>query len=69
MAKVMLSQRDGKLNFYVPKKDLEDVVVVIEFDSDEKFGGELTLANGQKWFIEPKEKKIPSEMNAKKISD
>lgn len=69
MAKVMLSERDGKINFYVPKKDLEDTVIAIEFDSEEKFGGELTLSDGQKWYIEPGPKKIPAEVNAKKVGE
>jgi len=67
MAKVMLSERDGKINFYVAKKDLEDTVVAIEFDSAEKFGGELTLSSGDKWYVEPMAKKIPAQVEAKKL--
>jgi len=69
MAKVMLSERGGKINFYVAKKDLEDTVVSIEFDTLEKFGGELTLSNGDKWYVEPMEKKIPAQVEAKKIGE
>jgi len=68
MAKVMLRENEGKVLFYVAKKDLEEPVVKIEFDSQEKWGGEITLANGQVWFIEPGPRKIPSEVNARKVT-
>jgi nitrogen fixation protein NifT len=68
MAKVMLRENEGKLLFYVAKKDLEEPVVKIEFDTADKWGGEMTLANGQVWFIEPGIKKVPSEVNARKVS-
>ncbi len=68
MAKVMLRESNGQVLFYVAKKDLEEPITKIEFDSPEKWGGEVTLANGQVWFIEPGPKKVPSEINAKKVS-
>lgn len=54
MAKVMLRRATtGKLVFYVAKKDLEDEVVSIEFDQPDKWGGELTLKDGSKYFVDP----------------
>lgn len=70
MAKVMLRENDkDETLFYVAKKDMEEVIEKIEFNSDEKWGGEILLTNGQTWYIEPKAKKLPDEVVAKKLSD
>lgn len=69
MAKVMLRESEGKLFFYVAKKDMEEVVESVEFDLDEKWGGEIRLSNGQLWFIEPALKVLPNEVVAKKLAD
>lgn len=54
MPSVMLKKNtEGKLVFYVPKKDLEEVAESIEFDSPEKWGGEVVLADGSKYYFEP----------------
>lgn len=69
MAKVMLRENEeGKVLFYVAKKDMEEIIETIEFDSDEKWGGEVELTNGETWFIEPGPKKLPDEVNAKRLS-
>lgn len=68
MAKVMLREQDGSVVFYVAKKDMEEIIEKVEFDSDEKWGGEINLSNGDVWFIEPGPKKIPDEVNAKRLS-
>ncbi len=65
--KVILSRNDaGNLSVYVPKKDLEEVVVN-ETAADS--GKVLTLANG--WELEfPKltdDTKLPQTMDAKKL--
>ncbi len=44
---------EGKLVFYVPKKDLEEVAETVEFDSVDKWGGEVVLADGSKYYFEP----------------
>lgn len=67
MAKIMINKRNEKLYFYLAKKDLEEVIVEVEFDTDEKWGGNIKLANGDSWYVEPKPKKIPGEFEAKKI--
>ena len=69
MAKVMLSERNGKIKFYVAKKDMEEEIVSLEFDTEEKWGGEAKLSNGQVWYIEPDIKKLPKEVNAKKMGE
>lgn len=54
MPKVMLRKRaTGQLLFYVAKKDLEEEVVGVEFDTADKWGGELELRDGSKYFVEP----------------
>jgi len=69
MAKVMLRESDdGKVLFYVAKKDMEEIIETIEFDSDEKWGGNVNLTNGDTWFIEPAAKKLPNEITAKIIT-
>ncbi|MDR1910981.1 MAG: putative nitrogen fixation protein NifT [Helicobacteraceae bacterium] len=69
MAKVMLRQKGETIYFYVAKKDMEETIKAIEFDSEEKFGGKITLNNGEEWFIDPAPKKLPSEVNAKRLSE
>ena len=44
---------EGKLIFYVPKKDLEEVAESVEFDTADKWGGEVLLADGSKYYFEP----------------
>ncbi len=69
MAKVMLRENDeGKVLFYVAKKDMEEIIESLEFESDEKWGGDVTLTNGDVWHIEPNIKKLPNEVNAKIVS-
>ncbi|DAB28047.1 MAG: putative nitrogen fixation protein NifT [Sulfurimonas sp. RIFOXYD12_FULL_33_39] len=69
MAKVMLRENDeGKVLFYVAKKDMEEIIESLEFDSEEKWGGNINLTNGDIWYIEPHVKKLPNEVNAKIIS-
>ncbi len=54
MPSVMLKKNpEGKLIFYVPKKDLEEVAESVEFDTADKWGGEVVLADGSKYFFEP----------------
>lgn len=68
MAKVLLRNNDeGKVLFYVAKKDMEEIIETLEFDSEEKWGGKVNLTNGDIWFIEPQIKKLPDEVNAKII--
>lgn len=66
MPSVMIRQTaDGKLSFYVAKKDLEETIVSLQFESDEKWGGEVVLSDGSKFFIEPVVKpKLPVTVRA-----
>jgi len=67
MAKVMLRESEGKIFFYVAKKDMEEVIESLEFNEEAKWGGEVILSNGECWFIEPMIKKLPNEVMAKRL--
>ncbi|NWF66809.1 MAG: putative nitrogen fixation protein NifT [Campylobacterales bacterium] len=67
MAKIMFNFRNDKVMFYLAKKDLEEPVVTVEFDTDEKWGGKIEIGNGEIWEVEPIAKKFPVEVNAKKL--
>jgi len=69
MAKVMLRESNGEISFYVAKKDMEETIETIEFDGDDKWGGEVELSNGETWWIEPGPKNLPKETVCKKIAD
>ena len=70
MPSVMLRKReDGKLIFYVAKKDLEETIESIEFDIPEKCGGEVVLGDGSKYAFEILDAppKIPLTLQAKRL--
>ncbi len=68
MPEVMISKsQDDKLKFYVAKKDLEETIESLEFDTPEKWGGEVVLGDGQKFYLEPTPKpKLPVTLRAKR---
>lgn len=71
MPKVML-RRDaaGEMTLYVPKRDLEDVVTSIEFDADDKWGGEVKLRDGSGFYIEPIARpSLPITLRAKRAGE
>lgn len=70
MPSVMIRQTEsGALSFYVAKKDLEETIETLEFDSPEKWGGEVQLADGSRFYLEPMEPapKLPVTLRAKRI--
>jgi nitrogen fixation protein NifT len=70
MAKVMLRENGGSIYFYVAKKDMEETIESLEFDTQEKWGGEVELSNGETWWFEPIDKSaLPLEVVCKKIAD
>lgn len=68
MAKVMLRENEGKIYFYFAKKDMEEIIETLEFDGSEKWGGEVTLSNGESWWIKPGFKNLPKEEICKKLT-
>lgn len=69
MPAVMIRRSEsGALSFYVPKKDLEETIVSLEFDTPEKWGGEVELSDGSKFYLEvlAGEPKLPITLKAKR---
>ncbi|MDR1975813.1 MAG: putative nitrogen fixation protein NifT [Campylobacteraceae bacterium] len=69
MATVMLREEGDQIYFYIAKKDMEETIKTIEFNTPQKWGGEVLLSNDQTWWIEPGVKKLPKEAVCKKLSD
>ena len=69
MPSVMIRQTaDGKLSFYVAKKDLEETIDTMEFATAEKWGGEVKLTDGSMFYIDPMPApKLPTTIRAKKL--
>lgn len=70
MANIMIQQgAAGGLVFYLPKRDLEASIESIEFDTAEKWGGELKLDNGGTYYIDPiaKPPRLPISLRAKRL--
>lgn len=70
MANIMIRKNeDGGLVFYLPKRDLEASIESIEFDTDEKWGGELKLDNGGAYYIDPiaRPPRLPISLRAKRL--
>ncbi len=72
MPKVMLRRTEtGALSFYVAKKDLEAEVSTLEFDQSDKWGGEITLTDGSRFFVEPFDEapRLPITVRATRLSE
>jgi nitrogen fixation protein NifT len=69
MANIMIQHGpSGGLVFYLPKRDLEASIESIEFDTAEKWGGELKLDNGGTYYIDPIAKpRLPISLRAKRL--
>ncbi len=69
MATIMIRENDkGQVLFYLAKRDMEEIILSLEFDTDEKWGGNVNLTNGDVWHIDPAPKKLPNEITAKIVS-
>ena len=54
MPNVMIRVKEnGELLFYIAKKDQEDVIASVEKDSEDEWGGEVELTDGEKYYIDP----------------
>ena len=70
MATIMIRQNSaGGLVFYLPKRDLEADIRSIEFDTPEKWGGELKLENGGSYYVDPMPKpaRLPISVRARRL--
>ena len=71
MPNVMLRRNEsGQLTLYVAKRDQEDVVVSVEKEGDEGWGGTIELADGTSYYIDPleTEPKLPITLRAKRAA-
>jgi nitrogen fixation protein NifT len=71
MPEVMIRKdASDKLILYIPKKDLEETIQSLEFDSADKWGGAVTLSDGQSFYIEPlaAPPKLPITLRAKRAA-
>lgn len=70
MPSVMIRYSDaGKLLFYVAKKDQEDEISTVEKDTEQEWGGEVELADGSKYYIDPisPPPKFPTTLRFKRL--
>jgi nitrogen fixation protein NifT len=69
MPKVMLRNTESGMTLYVAKQDLEENVESMEFEGPGKWGGEITLADGSKFFVDPMEEapRLPITVRAKRM--
>ncbi len=71
MPSVMIRRNeDGSMAFYIAKKDQEEIISSMEFDTDEQWGGEVTLEDGSSYYIEPIARpKLPITVRAKRAGE
>ena len=69
MANIMIRRGAEGYGFYMPKRDIEDQITSMEFDSPEKWGGEIRLKNGGIYYIEPQSapERLPYSVRARRI--
>ncbi len=70
MANVMIRKDpSGGLVFYLAKKDLEARILTIERDDEGVFGGELTLDDGSRYYVDPltPPPKLPITVRARRL--
>ena len=69
MANIMIRKGDKGYVFYMPKRDIEDSIISMEFDTPDKWGGEIKLGNGGIYYIEPQTApdRLPCSLRARRI--
>ncbi len=53
MPNVMFRESQGQLSLYIAKKDLEAMVVSLEYDQIDQWGGKIELDDGSAWYLDP----------------
>lgn len=70
MPSVMLRNNNaGQLVFYITKKDHEEIVTALEHPGPGQWGGEIELADGSRYYLEPLEAtpKLPLTVRVKRL--
>jgi nitrogen fixation protein NifT len=59
----------GDLVFYITKKDHEETVVALEYAGPDAWGGEIELADGSRFYLEPfaRTPKLPMTVRVKRL--
>ena len=71
MPNVMIRRNEaGQLTLYVPKRDLEDVIISMEKDGEgnDGWGGTVELADGSSYYLDPLDEapKLPITLRARR---
>lgn len=68
MPNVMIRQNEGKMTLYVAKRDQEDEIASIEFNTEDSWGGTIELTDGTKYYVDPLDAppKLPITLRAKR---
>ncbi len=72
MPSVMINRnRNGQLTFYIAKKDQEEIIISLEHDSPARWGGEVALADGSRYHLEPLSAppKLPITLRARRAGE
>jgi len=72
MPSVMIRRNaQGQLTFYIAKKDLEETVVSLEYDTPERWGGTVELGDGSSYYIEPLDTppSLPTTLRARRAGE
>jgi nitrogen fixation protein NifT len=67
----MLRHNDaGDLVFYMAKKDLEEIVVSLQYPGPDRWGGEIELSDGERFYLEPMAEapKLPITIRVRRMS-
>ncbi|MBK8184437.1 MAG: putative nitrogen fixation protein NifT [Candidatus Competibacteraceae bacterium] len=70
MPNVMLRHNAaGQLVFYVTKRDHEETVTALELNGPGAWGGEMQLADGSRFYLEPFDRppKLPMTVRVKRL--
>ena len=70
MPSVMLRNNTaGQLVFFITKKDHEEIVTALEHSGSGQWGGEIELADGSRYYLEPFEEmpKLPLTVRVKRL--
>lgn len=70
MPNVMIrAKNNGKLLFYIAKKDQEDEIESVETDTEEAWGGVVNLTDGSQYYIDPisPKPKFPTTLRFKRV--
>ena len=67
---MFLGRQDELANFELNEnKNCRRQILLFQNEDEEKWGGEVELSNGERWWIEPNPKKLPKEEVCKKLND